>query len=145
MVTVFFANIKLDLLYTTVSNRSREFSQNTHISKELFASYRINFKTGSEPIFNFKACDTRYLYFCQISNWSVCRSQYWSNQAILWYTLPAFLPNIKLEQLQVTDFKQSRGFSKANIICKVSFYSYLLNVFSKLFWMVHWFFFGQNL
>ena len=39
MVTVFFANIKLEWLYTTVSNRLREFSQNVYSSKELFVCY----------------------------------------------------------------------------------------------------------
>ena len=55
MVTVFFANIKLDLLYNTVSNRSRRFSQNSPNSeKRLSTMVQINFQTGSESIFDFK-------------------------------------------------------------------------------------------
>ena len=53
MVTVFFANIKLDWLYTTVSNRSREFNQNTHNSKGLFVFYR--------PILISKLCESQSL------------------------------------------------------------------------------------
>ena len=112
MVTVFFANIKLDLLYTTVSNRSREFSQNTHISKELFASYRpvlilklgqsqslilrpvihiiyisVKYQTGAFADHNIEAIkqsyDTRCLHFCRISNWNNCRSLILSSHVAL--------------------------------------------------------------
>ena len=39
----------------------------------------------------------------------------------LWYTIPAFWSNIKLEQLQVTVLKRSRDLSKANNTCKLTF------------------------
>ena len=39
----------------------------------LSLNVQINFKSGSEPILDFKAYDTRYLHFLRIWNWSYCR------------------------------------------------------------------------
>ena len=48
----------------------------------------------------------------------------------LWHTLSAFLPNIKLEQFQVTVLKPSRDFSKTKNNCNVN-HSSRTNVFLK--------------
>ena len=70
---------------------------------------------------------TIFTSIVQILNWSKCKSP---------IILSAFLPNIKLEQLQNTVLKESRDFRKTINIFKVVFYCYCPNVFSKLLWMV---------
>ena len=105
MVTVFFTNIKLDLLYNTVSNRSRRFSQNIPNSEKRFSTMvQINFQTGSEPIFDFK---------------------------VFYYKLSDFFFNVKLARLQITVLKQSHNLIKTWILLKEIFYCCRANVFSK--------------
>ena len=61
------------------------------------------------------------MYFQRSSEW-ILRFRTYDN-------LSAFLPNIKLEQLQIIVLKRSRDFSKTINICKVNFYCYRPNAF----------------
>ena len=90
----------------SVLGRSSDFSKINNICKLNFPCYRPNFTSKVH-------CKGFTIYS-------------------LWYTLSAFLPNIKLERLQVTVLKPRRDFLKNTNICKISFHCYFPNIFSKL-------------
>ena len=106
----FLSIIKLERLQITVLKKLHNLSKTVIFKKQNFHCYCPN------------AFSTLLLKDLTISN--------------LWYMLPVFLANIKLEQLQITVLKQSRDFSKTIEISKVNFYCYHPNLFSKLFWIV---------
>ena len=84
-VTCFF------LKYQTGAIVDHNFEINHMIVVKLFffqrkiftAVVQMSFQGFSEWLLQFKTYDTRCLHFCQISNWSNCRSQFGSDQVTL--------------------------------------------------------------
>ena len=124
MVTVFFENIRLDWLFTTVSNRSRQFNQNIHNSKERFCllSSKLILKPRQNKSLILRPMKHVLLAF--LSNivgyktkGRICFSEVLACFAFLkhsfWDSPFCLITNdIKLEQLQIAVWKQSHGRSK---------------------------------
>ena len=112
-VCAFFSNIKLENLQITVLKQWNDLSKILKFLKENFHCYRPN-------------------VFSKVLSMGFTINN-------LWNMLSAFLPKIKLEQLQPTILKSSRDLGKNITICKISFHYSRPNIFSKLSSMVHWF------
>ena len=74
----FFANIKLDWLCTTASNKSREFSESIHNSKELFVCFR--------PVLTIKLSQSQSLILRPIAH-VICISANYQTGAVADYSL----------------------------------------------------------
>ena len=102
-------------IFLQISNRNNWRSQflESHVTLVkliIFVSWifpamdQILLQRFSARVLQFRAYNTRYMRFCQISNWNDCRSV----------------------------LKPKRGFEKTINICKISFHYYGPNIFSKL-------------
>ena len=107
------SNIKLEQLQITILRESYDFSETIIFLKENFHFYRPS-------VFS-----------------KLLRIGFTIHN--LFYTLSAFVPNMKLEPLQFTVLKRLRDFSKTNNIYNVNFHCYCQNVFSKFLWTVQGF------
>ena len=104
----------------------------------------MEYQTGTDHCFRRSRDFSKTNNICK-SNFPCCRPNVSSNVLcmvftiyILWHSLSAFLPNIKLEQWQVTVLKSSRDFGKTISLCKMRFHYYCRSIFSKFLSIVQW-------
>ena len=82
-VPAFLLNLKLEWLQIAILKQSHDLSKTVISLKNFTALVQMYFQSSSEWFLHFRTYDTRCLHFYWISNWSNCRSLFWSNHVTL--------------------------------------------------------------